>query len=68
MITSPFMPLIKKALFQPHLLSIDERKQYHQLLQTNEEVKYIVGNMIANKIKQQIEYKQSEHHTSLPSC
>jgi hypothetical protein len=39
MITSPFMPLIKKALFQPDLLSLDEREQYHQLLHTNEEVK-----------------------------
>lgn len=62
MITSPFMPLIKKALFQPDLLSLDEREQYHQLLHTNEEVKYIVGGMIANQIKQQLEYKQSKQY------
>lgn len=62
MITSPFMPLIKKALFQPDLLSLDEREQYHQLLHTNEEVKYIVGEMIANQIKQQLEYKQSKQY------
>lgn len=56
--------LIRNALIYPHLLSKSEIETYHQLLQTNEEVRDKVGAMIAESVQSQLEFKQSEAYAN----
>lgn len=56
--------LIQNALFYPHLLTKSDIETYHQLLQTNEEVRDKVGAMITKSVQSQLEFKQSEMYAN----
>ncbi len=62
--SSIYIELVRKALYHTDTMSEKEKKEYDYLLQTNEEVKQLAAEMIAEHVKAKMKFEKSPEYAT----